>query len=115
MDTTPQARRARRVLLGRGVAAAAVVATVVGTLAAGATPAVAAKTPTPQAPARLRTPQPNGRAKAKGATKSKPGRAAQQLRQGDALQTDTAGMAQIDYSDGSLTRLSPSTTFTITK
>ena len=39
----------------------------------------------------------------------------QVLRQGDTLRTDTAGKAEIDYTDGSLTRLGPSTVFTISK
>ena len=37
------------------------------------------------------------------------------LRQGDAISTDVAGSAEIDYTDGSLTRLGVSTNFTITK
>ena len=39
----------------------------------------------------------------------------QVLRQGDSLKTDAAGKAEIDYTDGSLTRLGSSTEFTITK
>ena len=37
------------------------------------------------------------------------------LEQGDSIQTDDAGRAEINYTDGSLTRLSSSTEFTITK
>lgn len=39
----------------------------------------------------------------------------QVLRQGDSVKTDTAGKAEIDYTDGSLTRLGNSTRFKITK
>jgi hypothetical protein len=39
----------------------------------------------------------------------------QALRQGDSVKTDTAGKAEIDYTDGSLTRLGNSTQFKITK
>jgi FecR protein len=39
----------------------------------------------------------------------------QVLHQGDALKTDAAGKAEIDYTDGSLTRLGSSTEFTITR
>jgi hypothetical protein len=39
----------------------------------------------------------------------------QVLHQGDAIKTDAAGKAEIDYTDGSLTRLGSSTEFTITK
>jgi FecR protein len=39
----------------------------------------------------------------------------QVLHQGDAIQTDASGHAEIDYTDGSLTRLSPSTIYTITQ
>jgi len=37
------------------------------------------------------------------------------IRQGDTLKTDATGKAEIDYTDGSLTRLGTSTVFTITK
>ena len=37
------------------------------------------------------------------------------LEQGDSIQTDQSGRAEINYTDGSLTRLSPSTEYTITK
>ena len=38
----------------------------------------------------------------------------QVLRQGDSIKTDTAGLAEIDYTDGSLTRLGNATRFTLT-
>lgn len=37
------------------------------------------------------------------------------IRQGDRIKTDATGKAEIDYTDGSLTRLSTSTVFTISK
>jgi hypothetical protein len=37
------------------------------------------------------------------------------LKQGDTIKTDDAGRAEVDYTDGSLTRLSGSTIFTISK
>jgi hypothetical protein len=37
------------------------------------------------------------------------------LKQGDTIKTDVPGRAEIDYSDGSLTRLGPSTIFTISR
>jgi hypothetical protein len=37
------------------------------------------------------------------------------LKQGDTLKTDAPGRAEIDYSDGSITRLGASTVFTISK
>ena len=39
----------------------------------------------------------------------------QALKQGDAIKTDVAGRAQINYSDGSLTRLAPETEYRITR
>jgi hypothetical protein len=39
----------------------------------------------------------------------------QVLKQGDTVKTDADGRAEIDYTDGSLTRLSGSTVFTISK
>jgi hypothetical protein len=38
----------------------------------------------------------------------------QALHQGDAIATDASGQAEIDYTDGSLTRLGPSTQYTLT-
>jgi len=37
------------------------------------------------------------------------------IRQGDTIKTDTTGKAEIDYTDGSLTRLGTSTVYTISK
>jgi hypothetical protein len=53
--------------------------------------------------------------KKKGKSSYKPGKNGQTLRQGDALRTDAAGIAEINYTDGSYTRLGASTQFSITK
>jgi hypothetical protein len=53
--------------------------------------------------------------KAKGASKFVAGKDGQALRQGDTIKTDADGRAEIDYTDGSLTRLAGSTVFTISK
>jgi hypothetical protein len=37
------------------------------------------------------------------------------LKQGDTVKTDASGLAEIDYTDGSLTRLAGSTVFTLSK
>lgn len=37
------------------------------------------------------------------------------LKQGDTVKTDATGLAEIDYTDGSITRLANSTVFTISK
>jgi hypothetical protein len=58
---------------------------------------------------------PNVEVKKKGKSAYKSGKTGQTLRQGDALRTDTAGLAEINYTDGSYTRLGPSTQFSITK
>ena len=102
----------------RGAAALGVVLTLVfsaGALAAAATP-TKAKPTSKQLPtlATLKIQQ----AKVSIAHKGKKfaiAKNGQVLRQGDSLRTDAAGKAEIDYTDGSLTRLGPSTVFTITK
>ncbi|MFI5047002.1 MAG: FecR domain-containing protein [Acidimicrobiia bacterium] len=53
--------------------------------------------------------------KAKGASSYVAAKDGQSLKQGDALKTDATGLAEIDYTDGSLTRLGVSTEFEITK
>jgi len=53
--------------------------------------------------------------KKKGASSFVAAKDGQSLQQGDSIQTDTAGRAEIDYTDGSLTRLGSSTEFKITK
>jgi ferric-dicitrate binding protein FerR (iron transport regulator) len=51
--------------------------------------------------------------KPKGKTAFAVAKDGQVLRQGDTIKTDAAGRAEIDYTDGSLTRLSGSTVYTL--
>jgi hypothetical protein len=53
--------------------------------------------------------------KQKGASAFTAAKEGQALHQGDSIQTDANGRAEIDYTDGSLTRLAGSTIFTISK
>jgi hypothetical protein len=53
--------------------------------------------------------------KAANATAFASARDGQALRQGDSLKTDAEGLAEINYTDGSYTRLGPDTEFTITR
>ena len=53
--------------------------------------------------------------KTKGASDFVAAKDGQALHQGDTIKTDASGRAQIDYTDGSLTRLGASTVFTISK
>lgn len=53
--------------------------------------------------------------KVKGASTFAAAKDGQALRQGDTIKTDESGRAEIDYTDGSLTRLAGSTVFTISK
>lgn len=53
--------------------------------------------------------------KARGKTTFVPAKNGQALHQGDSIQTDADGRAEIDYTDGSLTRLGASTVFTLTR
>ncbi|MEX1006572.1 MAG: FecR family protein [Acidimicrobiia bacterium] len=91
-------------------------------LLALASPALAAKpakpkqaTSTATVLATLTIRTPNVAVKAKGKPSYKAGKNGQTLRQGDALRTDVAGLAEISYTDGSYTRLGPSTEFSISK
>lgn len=53
--------------------------------------------------------------KVKGASTFAAAKAGQALHQGDTIKTDTDGQAEINYTDGSLTRLANSTVFTLSK
>jgi hypothetical protein len=53
--------------------------------------------------------------KVKGESTFAAAKAGQALHQGDTIKTDADGQAEIDYTDGSLTRLAPSTVFTLSK
>jgi ferric-dicitrate binding protein FerR (iron transport regulator) len=57
----------------------------------------------------------NVQIKAKGASAFAAAKDGQALKQGDTIKTDANGRAEIDYTDGSLTRLAGSTVFTISK
>lgn len=63
--------------------------------------------------ATLRVLRPGGTVQRRGESKVRPARDEQVLRQGDIVRTDTTGLLEIDYADGSLTRLSTSAEFTI--
>jgi len=87
---------------------------VVGVLAAGvlalAAPAAGAATETL---AKLKVTADNVQIKQKGKTSFVAAKNGMALKQGDTIKTDATGLAEIDYTDGSLTRLSNNTVFTI--
>jgi FecR protein len=118
---TPGTRR-RRVHAHRGlrlVAAMVVVLTSVGALSANAVAVPSAKNATKSQSkttlATLKVQAPQVTVKKKGASTFVAAKDGQSLSQGDSIETDTAGRAEIDYTDGSLTRLGSSTEFKITK
>ena len=80
-----------------------------------AEPAPAAKARGSKALARLEIKAPNVEIMKKGSTAFVAAKNNQVLRQGDALRTDTAGLAEVAYTDGSLTRLGPSTEVAISR
>ncbi len=63
--------------------------------------------------ATLRILQPGGEIRRAGATTFRTARDGQKLREGDAVRSDQTGMLEVDYTDGSLTRLGASTEYTI--
>lgn len=65
--------------------------------------------------ANLKITESNVQVKLKGKTAFEAAKDGQALKQGDTIKTDAGGRAEIDYTDGSLTRLSGSTVFTISK
>jgi hypothetical protein len=65
--------------------------------------------------ASLKITDPNVSVKVKGASSFVAAKEGQPLKQGDTIKTDADGQAEIDYTDGSLTRLAGSTVFTISK
>ena len=87
---------------------------VVGVLVAGvlalAAPAAGAATETL---AKLKVTADNVQIKQKGKTSFVAAKNGMALKQGDTIKTDATGLAEIDYTDGSLTRLSNNTVFTI--
>ena len=102
--------RGRAAIVGVAVIALAMMSVSVDAGAAPATPKAKGTTlATLEIQASMVRIKPQGRSKYVAAKDG------QVLHQGDAIQTDAAGHAEIDYTDGSLTRLSPSTSFTITQ
>jgi hypothetical protein len=101
---------------GRGGVATilAVAALSVATVLATGTPA-SAKTKQSAPLATLKVTSENVSVKKKGAADYVAAKNGQVLHQGDSIKTDASGTAEIDYSDGSLTRLSNSTLYTLTK
>ena len=100
--------------LGVVVAALALGLAAAGSLAsvAGAAVTTAAK---PKAVAVLKIQNPSVSVKKKGASDFKPAKDGQKLHEGDTVQTDATGLAEVDYSDDSYTRLDVSTTLKIVK
>jgi FecR-like protein len=113
-------RRRARAHPGLRLAAAAIVA--LASVAALSAPAVATpsaknstKSQSKAALATLKVQTAQVTIKKKGKSSYVAAKDGQTLEQGDSLKTDTTGTAEIDYTDGSLTRLGNSTEFTITK
>jgi hypothetical protein len=88
---------------------------VVGVLAAGTVAAVAPAAGAADALANLKITADKVQIKQKGKSGFVDAKDGMALKQGDTLKTDASGLAEIDYSDGSITRLSNSTVFTISK
>jgi hypothetical protein len=93
------------------VGAMALVGTALGGAAAGA----ATKTQSSGSLASLKITADNVQVKQKGKSTFVDAKEGQSLKQGDTIKTDATGRAEIDYTDGSLTRLAGSTVFTISK
>jgi len=99
--------RARSVFIVGVIAAFGLVATAGGV---GAVPKASSSTL-----ANLKVTADSVQIKSKGAADFTTAKNGQAIKQGDTIKTDAAGRAEIDYTDGSLTRLSGSTVFTISK
>src|SRR3954447_8104255 len=114
-----RARRGSTQRRARSNRRAAVVAAVVLALATASfgvgTAAAANKKSKPVTLATLKVLGPEVEVKHAGHAKYVAAKEGETLEQGDSIQTDDAGRAEIDYTDGSLTRLAPSTVFTISK
>jgi hypothetical protein len=98
-------------------AAIAVALLAAGALAFSSAPAGAAtkSQSSSSALANLKVTADNVQVKAKGKSSFVAAKDGQALKQGDTVKTDATGRAEIDYTDGSLTRLGGSTVFTISK
>jgi hypothetical protein len=116
----------RQTVLGPGrhatrawIALGATLVLVLSGFVATASPAVAKKktkaNTTAVTLATLKPQAPLVQVKAKGKKSFKAAKSGQGLKQGDEIRTDAQGKAEINYIDGSLTRLGPSTDFTLSK
>jgi hypothetical protein len=94
----------------RGLSLLFVSALFAGALAIGA-PAASAADPL----AKLKITADNVQVKQKGKSSFVDAKNGMGLKQGDTIKTDASGTAEIDYTDGSITRLANSTVFTISK
>lgn len=88
---------------------------VVGVLAAGALALAAPAAGAADTLANLKVTADNVQVKQKGKSSFVAAKDGMALKQGDTIKTDVDGLAEIDYTDGSLTRLANSTVFTISK
>jgi hypothetical protein len=88
---------------------------VVAVLAAGALALSATTAGAADSLANLKITAPNVQVKQKGKSTFVDAKDGMSLKQGDTIKTDGAGLAEIDYTDGSITRLANSTVFTISK
>ena len=105
-----RARRNQSTSARRLVATCAVVAIAVATLAFTAVAAGAADS----ALAHLKVTADNVTIKQKGKSSFVPAKNGMALNQGDTIKTDATGLAEIDYTDGSLTRLDHNTVYKLT-
>jgi hypothetical protein len=88
---------------------------VVTALFAGALAMMAPAAGAADALANLKVTADNVQVKAKGKSTFVDAKDGQALKQGDTIKTDAGGTAEIDYTDGSITRLANSTVFTLSK
>jgi hypothetical protein len=87
----------------------------VGALVAGAMALTAPAAGAADALAKLKITADNVQVKQKGKSSFVDAKDGMALKQGDTIKTDAVGTAEIDYTDGSITRLANSTVFTISK
>jgi FecR protein len=88
---------------------------IVGALFAGVLAMMAPAAGAADALANLKITADNVEVKLKGKASFADAKDGQALKQGDTIKTDANGRAEIDYTDGSITRLGASTVFTISK
>jgi len=86
---------------------------VVGVLTAGALALAAPAAGAAETLAKLKITGDSVQVKQKGKSSFVDAKEGMALKQGDTIKTDATGLAEIDYTDGSLTRLANSTVFTI--